>query len=352
LYIWLMTYNWQQKGWPEFIYDVKAIENNLFAFTQAAGRMGGMEETLPDDSKLEIMLSAIVAEAVKTSEIEGEYISRHDVMSSIQNQLGLNTKQKCVKDKRASGISKLMLSLRGHFKKPMSEKMLFDWHKMLMSGNRFIKPGKWRSSKEPMQVVSGSLGKEKIHFEAPPSGQVQKEMKTFIKWFNNTAPGGKSEIRYAPLRSAIAHLYFESIHPFEDGNGRMGRAISEKALSQNIGRPILFSLSHTIEGNKKSYYTAIEKAQRSNEVTEWIQYFINTLIEAQKHGESQIIFILRKARFFDKHKAHLNDRQLKVIRKMLEYGPEGFKGGMNARKYIGITRTSKATATRDLQDHF
>ncbi|MCP4125323.1 MAG: Fic family protein [Bacteroidetes bacterium] len=345
-----MTYNWQQKDWPVFTYDVKAIEDSLFSFTEAVGRMDGMEEALQEDAKTEVMLAAIVAEAVKTSEIEGEYISRKDVMSAIQNQLGLHPKPKAIKDKRASGISELMLCVRGHFKKPLSEGMLFDWHRMLMSGNRSVKAGKWRSSEEPMQVVSGSLGREKIHFEAPPSHRVPDEMRTFLKWYNNTAPGGKHEIRHAALRSAIAHLYFESIHPFEDGNGRIGRAISEKALSQNIGHTILFSLSHTIEGNKKTYYAALENAQRSNEITEWTRYFIHMLLDAQKHGESQIRFVLRKARFFDEYEAQLNERQLKVIRKMLEQGPDGFEGGMNARKYISITRTSKATATRDLQD--
>jgi Fic family protein len=200
-----------------------------------------------------------------------------------------------------------------------------------------------------MQVISGTVGKEKIHFEAPPSGKVPEEIKQFLKWFNDSAPGGNSEIRKAPLRSAIAHLYFESIHPFEDGNGRIGRAVAEKALSQTLGRPVILSLSKTIEANKKAYYNALQKGQRSNEITDWIRYFAEVILSAQREARQLIEFTLKKSIFFDRFKAQLNERQLKVIRKMFEAGPDGFEGVMNATKYISITKTSKATATRDLQ---
>jgi Fic family protein len=170
-----------------------------------------------------------------------------------------------------------------------------------------------------------------------------------VKWFNETAPGGKHEIRIAPVRSAIAHLYFESIHPFEDGNGRIGRAIAEKALSQTLGRPVVLSLSKTIESNKKLYYKSLEQAQRSNDITPWIEYFVQTILDAQIDSEIQVEFTLKKVKFFDRFKDRLNDRQLLVIQRMLEEGQTGFEGGMNARKYIGITKTSKATATRDIQ---
>lgn len=174
-------------------------------------------------------------------------------------------------------------------------------------------------------------------------------MDRFIRWFNDTAPGGKKEIKKAPVRSAIAHLYFESIHPFEDGNGRIGRAIAEKALSQTIGRPVLLSLSRTIETNKRAYYTALETAQRSNEITEWISYFVSAIRDAQQQTSQLIEFTLAKTKFLDRFRDKLNDRQLKPVLKMLDAGLEGFEGGMTARKYISITKTSKATATRDLQ---
>lgn len=200
-----------------------------------------------------------------------------------------------------------------------------------------------------MQVVSGPGGREKIHFEAPPSAQVTNEMTRFIQWFNDTAPGGIKEIRKAPLRSAIAHVYFESIHPFEDGNGRIGRAIAEKALSQTTGRPVLLSLSQTIEAERKHYYAALENAQQGNEITQWIKYFATVVLKAQVQAAEIVAFTLQKTKFFDRFKNQLNDRQLKVVRTMLEAGPRGFKGGMTANKYSSIAKTSKATATRDLQ---
>jgi Fic family protein len=201
-----------------------------------------------------------------------------------------------------------------------------------------------------MQVVSGPIGKETVHYEAPPSSIVSAEMQRFIQWFNDTGKGAALEISKPAIRSAIAHLYFETIHPFEDGNGRIGRAISEKALSQGLGQPVLLSLSKTIEANKADYYQALKAAQRSNEITPWIRYFVGVVLAAQKEAEEQIDFTLKKAKFFDRYDAQLNDRQLRVLRRMLEEGPKGFDGGMSAKKYVAITKTSKATATRDLQD--
>jgi len=243
----------------------------------------------------------------------------------------------------------LMTDARKTFKEALTEEKLFAWHELLFSGNRKMEAGQWRTHAEPMQVISGALGKEKIHYEAPPSSKVPAEMKRFIQWFNDTAPGGTREIKKAPVRSAIAHLYFESIHPFEDGNGRIGRAIAEKALSQTLGRPVILSLSRTIEAKKNDYYNALEKAQRSNEISPWLEYFIRMALDAQTDAEAQIEFTLKKTRFFNRFKDRFNERQQTVIRRMLEEGPEGFEGGMNARKYIGITKTSKATTTRDLQ---
>lgn len=242
-----------------------------------------------------------------------------------------------------------MIDVRNSFQEALTKEKLFDWHKMLLSGNMRIIAGQWREHEDPMQVLSGPIGKEKVHFEAPPSLQVAQLMRDFIRWFNDTTPGGKKEIKKAPVRAAISHLYFESIHPFEDGNGRIGRAIAEKALSQTIGRPIVLSLSRTIEAHKVEYYSSLEKAQRSNEITAWLEYFVHTTLKAQLEAEKEIGFTIRKTKFFDTYKNQLNERQLTAIHRMLKEGPEGFEGGMNARKYMGITKTSKATATRDMQ---
>jgi Fic family protein len=204
-----------------------------------------------------------------------------------------------------------MVAVRNSFAEPLSEEILFAWHTMLMKHQKKIATGAWRTHEDVMQVVSGTFGKEKVHFEAPPSSNVPGEMQKFITWFNNSAPGGANEIRKAPIRAAIAHLYFETIHPFEDGNGRIGRAIAEKALSQTVGRPILLSLSQTIETDKKSYYEALEIAQKSNEITAWINYFTLITLNAQYTASSQIDFTLKKAKFFDHFKDRLNERQLK-----------------------------------------
>jgi Fic family protein len=345
-----MSYNWQQPDWPRFRYDLATIQDALFSIAATMGHMSGILKGLPESMQTETILGFMVSEAVKTSEIEGEILSRADVMSSIRNQLALNVPPEAVRDARAFGAAELMMDVRRTFSESLSEEKLFAWHHMLLGARvEQMRVGAWRNHPEPMQVVSGPIGKTRVHFEAPPSQRVSKEMSTFIQWFNTTQPGGAQEIKLAPVRCAIAHLYFESIHPFEDGNGRIGRALSEKALAQGLGYPVLLSLSKTIEVNKKKYYDALKSAQRSNEITPWITYFVHTVLEAQLDAEKQIDFVLKKTRFFDRHSSQLDERQTKVIRRMLEEGPQVFAGGMNAKKYIGITGVSKATATRDLQ---
>jgi Fic family protein len=290
-----------------------------------------------------------VAEAMKTSAIEGELLSRRDLMSSIRNNLGMGGETP-TGDKRAEGAAALMVDVRNSFEAPISEEKLFAWHQMIMAGSRRIAVGQWRTHAEPMQVVSGPVGKEQVHFEAPPSSSVPGEMKRFIEWFNETGPDGKKAMKKAAVRSAVAHLYFESIHPFQDGNGRIGRALSEKALSQGLGRPALLSLSRAIEANRKHYYQALQQGQQSNEITPWVTWFVGVTLEAQIQAEEQIDFTLKKTKLFDRFRDQLNERQLSILRRMLEEGPQGFEGGMSAKKYISMTGASKATATRDLQD--
>lgn len=343
------SYNWQQKDWPLFRYLLDEVEDLLLLFSEKVGRVSGILEGLPEATKQEAIVDIILAEAIKTSEIEGEYPNRKDVLSSIRKNLGWYDSPEFIKDKSAIGLGELMIDVRNTFKESLTEETLFGWHRMLLGENKGVLTGAWRTHEDPMQVISGAMGKQRVHFEAPPSSLVAKEMKRFIDWFNETGPGGKKEIRKAPVRSAIAHLYFESIHPFEDGNGRIGRAIAEKALSQTIGRPVMLSLSRTIEANKSDYYNSLEQAQRSNEITPWMKYFVGIALSAQSEAELNIDHTLKKVRFFDRYRDLLNERQLTVIKRMFEEGPKGFQGGMNARKYIGIAKTSKATATRDMQ---
>lgn len=344
-----MMYNWQQKDWPYFRFELGKLEDRLYAFAEKLGRMSGVLKALPKEDQAQTQINILVDEAIKTSEIEGEYISRKDVASSIRHNLGINIDAKIVEDKRAKGMADLMIDIQNSYAEPLMGQKLFDWHTMIFPGPSKINIGTWRTHNEPMQIVSGALGKEKVHFVAPPSSRVPEEMDDFITWFNETAPNGVNEMKYAPIRSAIAHLYFETIHPFEDGNGRVGRAVAEKALSQTVGYPVLLSLSSTIEANKKTYYDALKAAQTSNEITPWLLYFVDVILTAQDESEALIDFTLKKAKLFDRFEKQLNDRQLKVIRRMLKEGIKGFKGGMTAKKYQNITQASKATATRDLQ---
>lgn len=345
-----MKYNWQQPDWPEFKYSIKELEPLLYKFSERAGRIDGILKGLSDETQYNTLIELLVAEAIKTSAIEGEFLSRKDVISSIKNNLGLNMPKEPVRDKRAQGISELMIDAQKSFRQASTQDSLFKWHKMLMKGNNSIESGVWRTHTEPMQVVSGAIGKEIIHFEAPPSNRIPGEMKNFIEWFNATASGKEKAITQPIIRAAVAHLYFESIHPFEDGNGRIGRAISEKALSQYIGRPVLLSLSKAMEANKNEYYNALKRGQRSNEITDWVFYFVSISLEAQKDTEELISFTLKKTKFFDRFKGIINSRQTKLVKRMLEAGLQGFEGGINTRKYVSLTRTSRATATRDLQD--
>ncbi len=344
-----MFYNWQQPDWPAFHYDLSRIEEALFTLAEKTGRASGLLKGLTSDAQLEATIEMMVVEAIKTSAIEGELLSRKDVMSSMRKNLGLETGH-LTGDKRAQGTAALMLAVRNSFADSLSEETLFDWHQLIMTGHRHVAPGQWRTHAEPMQVVSGAVGHEQVHFEAPPSSRIPAEMAQFIQWFNDTAPDGPKEIRKAAVRSAITHLYFESIHPFEDGNGRIGRALSEKVLSQGLGRPALLSLSRAIEAKRSDYYDALKEGQQSNDITLWVTWFVDMVLEAQSQAEELIDFTLKKTRLFDRVRDQLNERQIQILRRMLEEGPDGFEGGISAKKYMTITGASKATATRDLQD--
>ncbi len=349
----MMKYNWQQVDWPKFRYDVTAFQEDLYRYAEATGRFAGKFPHLSPEMQEQAELELMVAEAVKTSAIEGEFLERKDVMSSIRNNLNLNHPPIVVKDVRAHGIATLMVDVRRSYAETLTEKNLFSWHRMLFppgAAARNVRIGAWRIHDEPMQVVSGHYGKVKVHFEAPASKNVPQEMNKFISWFNKTAPGQSEAIAPGPVRAAVAHLYFESIHPFEDGNGRIGRALAEKSLSQGLGRPALTSLSQAIDAQKKRYYEALGRAQNSNEITSWVSYFVKTIMNAEQAAEKLIEFILSKTKFFDRYKSEMTDRQQRVIARMLKEGPAGFIGGINATKYMHIAHCSKATATRDLAE--
>ena len=344
-----MQYNWQYKNWAKFEYDSSVIDQIIIKFALETGELKGMIDTLSEDVKQETIIQFMIDEAIKTSEIEGEFYSRQDVMSSIKNKIGIHSSISHIKDKNARGIGELMVDVRNNFKTELTEDLVKEWHKILFENSTSINAGNYRIGEEPMVIVSGAYGREKIHYQAPPSDLVPTEMQKFVNWYNEFKVE-PIDIKSALIKTSIAHLYFESIHPFEDGNGRIGRAIAEKCLAESFNRPLIMSLSSTIAKDKKNYYEELKDAQRTLEITEWILYFSTTILEAQIQAKKITNFTLNKTKFLDQTKPLLNERQLKVVLKMLDQGAEGFEGGMSAKKYMSITKTSKATATRDLQD--
>ena len=345
----LNTWNWQQDDWPEFRYNSAKLDALEAEFLRQSGVFIGAVKHVSDDDRQQLTVELISDEALNTSEIEGEILNRDSLQSSIRRNFGLTTDNRKIPPAE-QGIAQMMVELYRQFDSPLNDDLLFHWHEMLMNGRRDIKDvGCYRTHDSAMQVVSGPLHAPKVHFEAPPSKSVPKEMKRFVQWFNRTAPGGKSPLPIL-TRAGIAHLFFVCIHPFEDGNGRVGRAIAEKAISEGLGQSTLIALSQTINRARKSYYEMLESSNKHNEITAWLIYFAETVIQAQAQAQSMLDFIIAKMKFYDRLRGQLNERQDKAIARMMREGPDGFKGGLSAEKYISITGTSRATATRDLQD--
>jgi Fic family protein len=342
-----MRWNWQQAGWPKFTWQEPRLARAEQHFLVGAGTLVGAIKHLNGDEREQITIEAISTEAVTTSEIEGEMLDRASVQSSIRRQFGLQTDNRRVKPAE-QGIAEMMVDLYRSFSARLSNEMLFAWHRMLVSGRRDLKDiGRYRTSGDPMQVVSGTIYEPKVHFEAPPSSRVKSEMRRFIAWFNRTGPGGPEPLP-ALTRAGIAHLYFESVHPFGDGNGRVGRALAEKSLAQNLGQPTLIALAATILAKRKSHYETLEAANQQNEITAWLAWFAGVSIEAQRRTTALVEFLIDKAKLLDRLRGRLNQRQENVLLRMLREGPDGFMGGLSAGKYATIAEASPATATRDL----
>jgi Fic family protein len=344
-----MKWNWQQKDWPAFRYDAAALAPLERQFLLHSGEFIGAFKHIDVLDKDALKIELISDEALKTSEIEGEILNRDSVQSSLIQQFGLGPDQQRI-PAAERGIAEMMVDLYRSFADPLTDDVMFRWHTMLMGDDRSIGViGGYRKHADPMQVVSGAHYKRKVHFEAPPSKQVAADMKGFIKWFNDTGPDGKHPLD--PLtRAGITHLYFVSIHPIEDGNGRIARALAEKALAQGVGQPTLIALAYTIQRKRKDYYAALERNNKDSEIDDWLLYFANTILEAQATTMSRVEFYVAKAKFYERMRGKLNERQDKAIARIFREGIDGFKGGMSADKYITITGASRATATRDLQD--
>ena len=344
-----IKWNWRHDMWPHFTYDAEALKILELQFSQNTGTVLGILKHIQEPEKDDFLVDILSNEALKTSEIEGEYLDRDSVQSSIKQNLGLTADKRKIPPAEY-GISEMMVDLYLHYDRPLNHNQLFEWHKMLTNGRRDLMDiGQYRTHKEPMQVVSGRLDKPTVHFEAPPSDQMSKEMEQFIAWFHTNHFKKKQEL--LPLAKAgIAHLYFVCIHPFEDGNGRIGRAIAEKSITLSTGRPALISLSQTIEGAKKMYYDMLETYNTTLDITGWLVYFGNTILQAQENTLRQLDFLIEKTKFFDTYSNKLNERQQVVVQRLFKAGHEGFLSGLSAENYVRITKTSPSTATRDLKD--
>lgn len=342
-----MTWNWERPDWPSFIHDSKVLQPLEEKFLRQSGEFIGIQRHIGADDQDTLRIELISDEAVKTSAIENEILDRDSVQSSLRHQFGLGPASSRVKAAER-GIAEMMADLYRNFARPLDDATMFAWHRMLLSADGTVVGG-YRRHAEPMQIVSGPDYRRKVHFEAPPSSRLRAEMRRFNSWFNATTPGGKHPLP-ALTRAGIVHLYFESIHPFEDGNGRIGRALVEKALAQSLGRPSLIALAWTIERKRKDYYAALERNNREPEITDRLSYFAGTILDAQRNTIRRMDFFVAKAKFYERFRGRLNARQDKVVARLFKEGIDDFKGGLSAENYISITGTSRATATRDLQD--
>ncbi|MDR0968863.1 MAG: Fic family protein [Holosporaceae bacterium] len=335
---------WQNKDWPDFKYDHSKIEKLEDAYLYNAGVIGGLYEFLNLTSKKETICDLFSKEAFLTSKIEGETLDRDSVRSSIVKNIQKDaTLDPYLKENK---IASVIVEAAESFAAPLSHKTLCKWYETLVRGRKdLINLTGYREHKEAMQIVSGMDHKPKVHYEAPPSSVVPKEMESFVQWFNSS-----EKILTPIVRAGIAHLWFALIHPFEDCNGRIARILAEKALAQHLEYSPVISLSVAIQKNRKGYYDALEKSDENLDITEWLEYFAKAVADSQNYVINAVSFTIKKAKFYDRRKNLMNERQLKVVDTILKNGTFEFKGGLSAKNYISITKASRATATRDLRD--
>lgn len=344
-----MTWNWQHPDWPNFTWDRDRLVRAEAEFWLRGGAYIGSVRHIAAADKDQLAVLAMSVEAVGTAAIEGEHLDYAGVQSSIRRHLGMTSDRRRV-GAAENGIAEMMVDLRRSFAEPLSHDRLFVWHRMLAAGRQDLDEiGGYRRHGDPMQVVSGPVHAPRVHFEAPAAIEVPREMGRFLDWFNRTGPDGATPLP-ALTRAGLAHLAFVCIHPFEDGNGRIGRAIAEKALAQSLRQPTHAALAVTILARRKSYYDALARNNTALDVTDWLVWFAATVIEAQRRSLALVDFLIAKAELLERLGDRLNERQNKVLQRMLQEGPEGFAGGLSASNYVTITKAATATASRDLAD--
>lgn len=338
----------EHQNWPSFTWDVKVLASKLAEIRYAQGRLLGRMEGLGFALKREASLATLTNDVVKSSAIEGESLSPEEVRSSIARRLGLDIAGLIPVSRDVEGTVDMMLDATQQFSKPLTKNRLFDWHAALFptgrSGMHKITVGGWRTlDAGSMQVVSGPIGKEKVHFEAPSAERLEKEMGIFLKWLaadDDTDP---------VIRAGIAHFWFVTIHPFEDGNGRIARAIGDMALARADGvAERFYSLSSQIEAERQQYYNQLEAGQRATpDITEWLLWFLNCLGRAISNADTTLGTVLFKSQLWDMiQQKPVNNRQRLIINRMLD---DDFKGFMNTSKYAKLAKCSNDTALRDIQ---
>lgn len=342
-----MSYLWELPDWPRFTWNEGAVSALLATARHRQGRLLGRMEGLGLAERDEASLQALTQEAIKSSEIEGEHLRADLVRSSIARRLGMDAAGLAPADRTTDGLADMVVDATKNYAAPLTAERLFGWHRSLFAGGHGPHPiavGRWRDdSKGPMQVVSGQLGAEKVHYEAPPAGRLEKEMADFIAWEN--APSPLDPV----LKAAIAHLWFVTIHPFDDGNGRIARAIADRALarSEESGRRF-YSMSAQIREERRHYYDVLELTQKDSlDITHWLKWFLECLGRAMEGSEATLASILAKERFWksvgDKP---LNERQRLMLNKLLD----GFEGKLSTGKWAKIAKCSQDTAHRDIMD--
>lgn len=344
-----MTYIHELSRWPEFSWDTQSLAKALAAVRHKQGKHLGKMEALGFDLRTEASLTALTHEVVKSSAIEGEYLYIDEVRSSIASRLGLDVAGLPKPGREVEGIVEMMLDATQHFDLPLTAERLYGWQSALFptgrSGMRRITVGAWRDGKAgPMQIVSGHLGKERVHFQAPDAERLEAEMERFLEWF--TRPSDIDPV----LKSAVAHFWFVTIHPFDDGNGRIARAIADMALSHADGsKDRFYSMSSAIEAERKEYYIQLESAQRGSlDITSWLAWFLGCLDRAIESADTMLGSVLHKARLWQRiNTKPVNDRQRKVINRMLEHG---WQGHLNTSKYAKLAKCSADTALRDIRE--
>ncbi|KPQ24590.1 MAG: hypothetical protein HLUCCA13_08725 [Halomonas sp. HL-48] len=345
-------YIWEQRNWPYFEWDESSLRPTLDAVRLLQGRVLGKTEAAHGQADLDVEMDALIQNAIRTSEIEGERLDVGSVRSSVARHLGLE--QAGVSGRttpESEALVELLLQSTRQLDEPLSRETLCLWQSMLfvqgpgLLGN--IRVGELRGD-HPMQVVSGRLDKPNVHFEAPPRGQLEAELDAFITWFNNPPQGLD-----ALVRAGIAHLWLITLHPFDDGNGRVTRAVTDRALAQAERQSVRFySLSAAIMARRSAYYDHLEGAQKNSlDITTWLLWFLETLKEALEQALLRIDRVLMKTTFWQQHATTvLSEREIKVLNRLLDSAGEEFEHGINARKYQSLAKVSKATATRDLAE--